>query len=80
MNAKLLFAMMSAAGMPQRNPRVTVCDKPQFTKEVMATLDQIAGMTLECVSRNPQGDCLCVGTLPNGKQFMADVDYRDIAE
>lgn len=79
MNPSLFAALLSIAGVPMPNPRVKVCANPQFTKEAMVTRKQISGMELECISRNPQGDCLCIGELKEIGAFMVDLDHRYIA-
>lgn len=80
MRTDLFFAMMAAAGFgPERHATIRVVDNPQFTKEVMVKHAQIAGKRLKLLSRNPHGDCLCVGETEQGGAFMVDVDVRDVA-
>jgi hypothetical protein len=83
MRRDLLQAIMMSAGIgafmpPQRNT-IQVVEDPQHTKNLFGPISEVAGKTLEVLSRNPDGDCLCLFTGVKG-QNIVDVDHRDVAK
>lgn len=76
-----LFAALSAAvgGIMPRTTHISVVDTPQFTTNYFGPIDEVAGKRLQLLSRNPQGDCLCIFEGKKGTNLV-DVDYRDVAK
>jgi AAA domain len=77
--AKLLGALMMAAGFPLPTPKlhVTVVAAPVHTRNLFGPIEEVAGKRLEVLERNPQGDCLCLFRGIRGVNIV-DVDHRDI--
>jgi hypothetical protein len=84
MNPKILQFIMAASGIgsffPQPTKRtIRVVDLPAFTTNEFGPTEEIAGKTLEVLSCNPEGDCLCLFSGRRGTNIV-DVDHRDISQ
>ncbi len=64
---------------PQAKPKIRVVQEPKHTDNMFGPIEEIAGKELEVISKNPDGDCMCIFKGVKG-QNLVDVDHRDIEQ